>query len=1021
MIPLLLVLLVGACVWLSIRVRTLGQELDSLRRLLARLEIDLHKLKQSSAVAPELPAPAPQAEATSARLSQPSSARQRVPVPIAAAAAPVPPVLPTVTPQKRPSAFEPVHARTEPTHAMPPQLAASPAAPRGEPLSEKSKTLAVDWEQFMGVKLFAWIGGFLLFLAVAFLIKLSIDRNWISPELRVATGFITGFSLLMGGIVLRRKAYVVTSQTFCATGILILYAVTYACHGYYHFTGPATSFALMAAITVAAFFVAVRLEAQVVGVLGLVGGFLTPVLISTGVDRPLALFTYIGLLDVGLLAVAFHRRWHYLILLGAIGTVLMEMAWVSRFFEPEKVWIAFAIFLTFKLLFLMADLAAERLKQANAWLDGASLAVPFFSLTFSLYLLWHPELGSQPGVFFCFLAAADLCILATVILRPQLNLAQVFAGGGVFLALSLWTIRYLTSDLLSWALGGYFGFALLHTVFPLVLQRFRPEVLTSWWSHAFAPLALILTVLPLVKLSEVPFGLWPVVLLIDLLAVGLAVVTFSFLAMGVALVLTILLVAVWVLQTPADVMQVPQLIAVIGGFAFFFFISAIFLARRQERSDGERSRWPLGTPAPFSDEAARQLPSMAAALPFVLLMLASGRLPLENPSAIFGLALLLVLMQLGMVWMTGLDALALLALGSVVGLEFVWHAQHFNPAQPGIPLAWTLLFSAVFIVFPFLFRKKEQLLPWIAAALSGPLHYYLAHRAVKLGYAPSAMGLLPAMFAVPMLLALLYVVRRVAVECPARLNLLAWFGGSALFFITLIFPVQFDRQWITIGWALEGAALIWLFRRVPHPGLRAVGVVLLMIAFVRLALNPAVLTDYPRSATRIVNWYLYTYGIVTACLIAAAQLLAPPRHLIQATHVRPLLYTLATVLAFLLLNIEIADYFATGPRLTFHFSAGLGQDMTYSIAWALFALVLVMLGIWNRVAPARYAGLALLGATLIKLLAHDLRQLEALYRIGAFLGVAVVLILASVIYQRFLSQTGMSAATEPESSSSKSH
>src|SRR5207248_7342441 len=53
----------------------------------------------------------------------------------------------------------------------------------------------------------------------------------------------------------------------------------------------------------------------------------------------------------------------------------------------------------------------------------------------------------------------------------------------------------------------------------------------------------------------------------------------------------------------------------------------------------------------------------------------------------------------------------------------------------------------------------------------------------------------------------------------------------ALFFITLIFPIQFDRQWITLGWAVEGAALCWLFHRVPHPGLRIAGIALLLTSF----------------------------------------------------------------------------------------------------------------------------------------------------------------------------------------------
>ena len=61
---------------------------------------------------------------------------------------------------------------------------------------------------------------------------------------------------------------------------------------------------------------------------------------------------------------------------------------------------------------------------------------------------------------------------------------------------------------------------------------------------------------------------------------------------------------------------------------------------------------------------------------------------------------------------------------------------------------------------------------------------------------------------------------------------LAWFGGVALFFITLIFPIQFDRQWITIGWALEGAALLWLFHRIPHNGLKFTGIALLIASFV---------------------------------------------------------------------------------------------------------------------------------------------------------------------------------------------
>jgi uncharacterized membrane protein len=239
---------------------------------------------------------------------------------------------------------------------------------------------------------------------------------------------------------------------------------------------------------------------------------------------------------------------------------------------------------------------------------------------------------------------------------------------------------------------------------------------------------------------------------------------------------------------------------------------------------------------------------------------------------------------------------------------------------------------------------------------------------------------------------------------PKRLNQLAWFGGAALFFITLIFPVQFDRQWLTVSWALEGAALLWLFHRVPHPGLRAAGVALLLVAFARLALNPAVLEYHARSETAIFNWYLYAYGLAIASLFAGARLLAPPRNMVLASDAQPIVYSLGVILSFLLLNIEIADYFTRpGSRtLTFQFSGNFARDMCYTIGWALFALGLLSAGIWRRQQYVRYAAIALLSVTLLKLFFHDLAQLEALYRIGALFAVAVIAILASFAYQRFL-------------------
>jgi uncharacterized membrane protein len=77
--------------------------------------------------------------------------------------------------------------------------------------------------------------------------------------------------------------------------------------------------------------------------------------------------------------------------------------------------------------------------------------------------------------------------------------------------------------------------------------------------------------------------------------------------------------------------------------------------------------------------------------------------------------------------------------------------------------------------------------------------------------------------------------------------------------------------------------------------------------------------------------------------------------------------------------------------------------MTYSIAWALFALGLLVIGILRKIPASRYAALGLLSVTLLKLFFHDLARLGQLYRIGAFIGVAVIAMLASFAYQKFFS------------------
>lgn len=987
-------------IWTIINVRRVRRENSELASRIQDLEWELREIKSH---------PVPKSSKPVAVPEGPTAPDVRVP--------PVPPVAePPPRPASAAAAIPPVPAVvSEPAPVTPPppdDLTSAPFIRRGPPAlpatasqakATPPRTPVINWELFMGVKLLAWASGLALFLGVAFFVKYSFENDLIPPEVRVALGFLTGAGLMAAGVILARKRYAVAGQTFCATGTVILYAVTFACHALYHFAafGAVPTFVLMVLITAAAFLLAVRLEARVVAVLGMLGGFLTPVLISTGHDNPLGLFGYLALLDIGLIAVALHRRWHVLVPLGAAGTVLMQIGWMVKFFAAAKFHTAIIVSLGFIALFLLAVIVARRLRQATQPLIATAMVLPFVAFLFGLHFIGYPGLAAKPGTLFMFVLLADAAVLALAWMETSARKALTVAGVVVFVLLAIWTEAHLTPELLPWALAIYLGFAALHTAGPLVLARREPDAGAAGWSQLWPVLTLVLMLGSLSRLPVVPILFWPGVLALDLLAIWLAVVTASLIGLIAVLVLTLVATGLWVFKVPADLTTLPSLLIVVGGFAVLFFFAGLWVVRRL----GGRPNLSLPSALQLPGDVRAQIPSLSVLLPFALLVMVVARLPLADPSPVFGLALLLVVLALGLSRVLTLAWLPAAALVGVLAVEHAWYKHLFQPDHGLIALGWYLLFYAIFAVFPFVFRKafENERGPWIVAALAGPLHFSLVHRVVGATWPNDLMGLLPVALALPALASLIAVLRTTPADHPLRLGRLAWFGGTALFFITLVFPIQFDRQWITLGWALEGAALLWLFHRLPHPGLRLTGVALLTAAFVRLALNPAVLSYHTRGDAPIFNWYLYAYGVTTLALFVGARLLTPPRDRVLGSSAPALLNTLGVVLLFLLVNIEIADFFSpSASTLTFQFSGNLARDMTYTIAWALFALALLVAGIWKRQRPARYAALALLSVALLKLFFHDLANLGQLYRIGALVAVAVIAMAASFLYQRFL-------------------
>src|SRR5262249_4327852 len=153
-------------------------------------------------------------------------------------------------------------------------------------------------------------------------------------------GTIAGVGCIVGSEWMLRRDYAGTANALAGAGVVVLYAAFWAASALYGLVPVQTGFVLMAAVTAAGCGLSWRHSALVVAMLGLIGGFATPLLLSSGADRPLGLFGYVLLLDVALLALAHQKRWPFLGTFSLAGTVLYEALWIGFRMGPDRLGLA---------------------------------------------------------------------------------------------------------------------------------------------------------------------------------------------------------------------------------------------------------------------------------------------------------------------------------------------------------------------------------------------------------------------------------------------------------------------------------------------------------------------------------------------------------------------------------------------------------------------------------------------------------------------------------------------------------
>jgi len=234
----------------------------------------------------------------------------------------------------------------------------------------------------------------------------------------------------------------------------------------------------------------------------LIGGFLTPPLLSTGVDNPLGLFTYIAILDIGIITVALKKRWGFLWGLSALGTLAIQIGWVDKFFTIQKALTGIVVFVVFSFLYGLAEKLAERKKIQDQWTRMVSAFYPVLASLFTGYLISFHELAARPGLVFTFLFFLNGIVAYLASKNKEAQWAHMANGGLGFVFLGIWTGQSFTLNLLPWGLSFYLLFATLHTIYPIVLQKQFPENKFLRIAGVFPALMLSLFAFPLSHMEQ---------------------------------------------------------------------------------------------------------------------------------------------------------------------------------------------------------------------------------------------------------------------------------------------------------------------------------------------------------------------------------------------------------------------------------------------------------------------------------------------------------------------------------------
>ena len=336
-------------------------------------------------------------------------------------------------PEKQPVTFETKVVVNAPEEK--PKTATLPSdqnKPAARPIFP-SFTIKQSWEKFIGENLINKVGIIITVIGAGIGAKYSIEHQLISPLTRIILGYLLGIALLGVGIKLKTK-YENYSAVLVSGAMAILYFLTFAAYDFYELITQAVAFSMMVVFTIFTVVAALSYNRQVIAVIGLVGSYAVPFLLSDGSGNHIFLFSYISLINVGILIIAFKKYWKPVFYCAFVLTWLVFFSWYVTSFDTHDHLTEALIFTTIYFIIFYLSFLSYKLIREEKYNKGDIIILllnSFIYFAFGYGILSDHDIGHQFLGLFTLSNAIVHFIISAIIYRKKLadrNLFYLISG-----------------------------------------------------------------------------------------------------------------------------------------------------------------------------------------------------------------------------------------------------------------------------------------------------------------------------------------------------------------------------------------------------------------------------------------------------------------------------------------------------------------------------------------------------------------------------------------------------------------